>query len=784
MLTKPPRSSRIAIRLLVSRLLGLGSVGVVVGIGLLSLFWAYQQQTYVFDLYTASPDSASYLNGFSEPQHNDVNNFDYRWSTSESYVNLVYPSTPFEITFHAAALRPDDRPIEMQVIINGRETHLYALDNTPRDYTLRSRLISFGPQGLQIAFKPLSTFQTNSSDGPEEHGIALSWIEVRQATSRFGPALPPPFIIAWWLVLSLAPLGLVALSKQPFKLALMLTGGSFGLIDLLYANNRVTSFRLRTDWLPFGILLVVLQIIALLAVRWLGRESWAGKGFRVPVWVWLLSGVLLMYSTTFSGQFSSSQEMQQLALTYNMVHLQPTSPIDVLLPDPLPGEFNPPHLGHGLAQSLLSVPFYGISRVLARALPSLPSARIGDNGLTVYAMLVASLLTALAMAGSLYWLLRQQGWHARTAGLTVALCGIATTQWAMSDYFLSENLDGLALLWLVGGAWLYSRKRYWGWAALSGFCLGLLTADQTFNLFLLPVVLVYFYRTRRRPVVTEALPIRQSLPAAPTRLLLPPPSSSTALETLTFRPGTYRKPPSKRQWRVRWQTYFRWQKVDQGWLLPLAIPLLIWLVWLAWYNLSCFGALLSPTPIGETSLSLWDKFYQWLINPATSIFWHNPVLLLAFAAVVIWWAYERIFMKWVSAILIVALLSRWLFANGTTEGWQMLAPLLPLALWLVAPLVEWVLYGELGKWEKRFLTSSLVLFGASSFLMQVTDSSHLPIASGLYADTPLAFFTLDLQTALRLLLAAEILLFLLSWKHVPFQRFLKRNQEQLSTQAS
>ena len=88
--------------------------------------------------------------------------------------------------------------------------------------------------------------------------------------------------------------------------------------------------------------------------------------------------------------------------------------------------------------------------MLARALPSLPSDRISDNGLTVYAMLVASLLTALAIAGSLYWLLRQQGWHTLTAGLTVALGSIATTQWAMSDYFFFQNLDGLALLWWWG----------------------------------------------------------------------------------------------------------------------------------------------------------------------------------------------------------------------------------------------------------------------------------------------------------------------------------------------
>ena len=265
-----------------------------------------------FASYTAVPNSANYLNGFSYPQHSDTLNLDYRWSTSESYVNLVYPSTPFEITFHAAALRPDNRPIEMQVIINGRETHLYALDNTPRDYVLRSRLILVWSKGLQIAFKPLSTFQIDGSDGPEEHGIARFWIEVRQATSRFGPVLPPPFMLAWRLILSLVPLGLVTLSKQPFKLALFLIGGSFGLVDLLYiipALLPAISIQLRTSWLPYGILLVVLQIIALLAVRWLGRESWAGRSFRLPVWVWLMSGLLLLYSTTFSGQFNSSQEM-------------------------------------------------------------------------------------------------------------------------------------------------------------------------------------------------------------------------------------------------------------------------------------------------------------------------------------------------------------------------------------------------------------------------------------------------------------------------------------------
>ena len=718
------------------------------------------------------------MTNFQPPQSSDQLGFSYRRTGAQSFVSLNYPSTPFEITFRAAALRPDNRPVEMQVSINGKDVRLFALDSQPREYVLRSRLVLFGTQGLDLAFRPRSTFLEQHGDQPVEVGVALDWIEVRQAASRFGPVIPPPFVMGWWLLIGALPLGLARLVGRPWRLGLIVAGASFLLLNLLYLLPG-PAIVMRLDWAQIGALLVILQVVTLWGVGFVSRLAWPGspKPLRIPGWLWMLTSLILLYGATAHGRLTSPQELQSLAFSYNLAHLQPAQPIDSLLPEPPAGMFNPSHAADGFSHALVTAPLYRIAQRLARGTPYLPDIGVTDTGLLPYLMTWSNLMLSVGTVGVLYWLLRRLGYRTVPTLLTCGLAGLTTSLWPMAHTFNKQSLEGLALLLAIGSAFLYREKFGRGWLVFCGFWLGLLVADQAPNWLLLPVFVAYFYLSQRSPASHPTDPALPSLPSGPVGLFLPAPSPPDQPDVeappATFRPNL-KADASRRKRSFRLPRppikldglRLKLKPADRRRLLTLCGPLLAWLIVVGWYNLAAFGSLWGGPTVNEFEMPWPTRIYAWLLSPAQGLLWRNPVLLAVVAGGLVWWRNARPLFKLIGAVGLVYLLGRLLWPWTGEAGWQLLEPLIGPFMLLVAPISEWAVGGiGLGRGERRLSAAILAATGTLGLVAQwLTLHDFSPaFAPDFYAANPFGSFAAAFQTTAALLAVGWLLLALLSY---------------------
>ncbi len=758
-------------------LVRLGLVVVTGGLGLFSMFWSYQVQTFTSRLELGQSTSAAHLSGFYPAEVNPDNGNSYRWTSAQSFVSLNYPSAPFEITFQAAAPRPDNRPVEMEVVINGKDLRLFAVDSQPRQYVLRSRLIIVGPQGLDIAFKPLLTFRQTGSELDREVGVTLDWIEVRQAASRFGPVIPPPFEMGWWVLVAWLPLGWVTLSGQSFKLGLVISLATFGLIDLLFWLPFSAPLT-RLNWATMGAGLALLQVVFLTAgARFRPKALWSIErpGLRLPLWVWLLVGLTLLYISTLSGRLLDRQELVENAFIYNLAHLNFAAPLDVLLPDPPAGSVNPVHATAGLARGLLGIPLYWAGRKLANSMPFMPGEWISDSGLTTFTQLAGSAVLVVGLLGLLYWFLLRLGYRFSIAAVTTGLFGTTTTFWLEAGQLSFRTLDALALLAALVAVWLYREQRGWWWPGMASLSLGVLITDDGLNLVLIPLFGYFFYRSDRLRLLRSE---PQPRPDHPTPPLMAPSLQLALIEpvpvalTTTFRPGVSQRTAGNWFWTGRVKHRLTWRLTvlrgtGQGWLLPFGVVVGLWLTGLFWYNLACFGSLFSPA---GASVPIWENIYYRLASPADGLVLRNPVILLAFAGGVFWWVAQPAFTRLVGLTGGLYLLVQLGFGEAGQPGWQILEPVIPLAFLLIAPLVETIApvrnFASPSKinLETRLIRYVLVAFSVLSLLSQLLKLAALqpPLAAQFYSATPFGAFAAAFQTTAGVLLVGWVLLFLLT----------------------
>ncbi len=715
---------------LLSSIIALG----ILGSGVVTIFWAYQVQTYTFRLDLGSEQDKAYLANFEPPETASDLSYTYRWSEAESYINLVYPSSPFELTFRAAAPRPDGVPVDLSVVLNGREVRRFALDEQPREYVLRSRLFNLGPSGLSISFKPHTTFTQATENGPREVGIALDWIEVRQAPSRFGPTIPPPFVLGWWLMVGALPLLLAPLAGQSFQRGLKLAALTFLLIDLLYLVPD-TARLLRLEWAQAGATLTLANTAFLLVWAVLGwrqpRRIFFQPRLRLPPGVWLAVGLALLYLATASGRLFYAHELQLMASNINVVKLRLAAPIDLWLPDPPPGQANPQFLERGWGFGLVASPLGWLGQRLARALPFLPSELVSESGLVACLLLTTNLLLGVALALALFWVARSLGYRAPVAlGLALVL-GVGTAEWRASRTFLSEPLTALCLL-LAFGLTLSDRRhrqhrpviprrrpplpalRLLGQPLfLAGLFLGLAVANDPLNLALAPVFAFYIYRGWRQEV-GPAPARRSSLAAPPVLPGLPAPNFSALgksgrelmlvsavlkpVAAPTFRPGVHPGQPSRlvrlaRKWRVRGIGQSYWG----GLFLRLSIgagPLFGWLALLLWHNLATNGSLFGPVSSGPgPGRPIWEKFYLAFFQPGEGLLATSPVLFLALPGLVGLARRQPSALKLIGAISLIYLLINLLRSDqpgpwNSPPAFYGLLPLLGLWLLPVGPVLE------------------------------------------------------------------------------------------------
>lgn len=757
---------------------------VVLIAGSVALLGAYQVQTYTHRLNIGSPEDAIYLSRFHPPEQNERLN--YRWSRRESFVALNYPSAPFEITFRASAYRPDDRPVELLLSINGKDVRRFALDSEPREYVLRSRLIVLSPEGVELSFQPLNVF---TDEKQRELGVALDWIEIRQAASRYGPVIPPLFVMGWWLLVAALPLGLAPWLRLPFRLGLALSAATFAGLSFLYLWAEPSRW-LREHWPQGGALLVLAQVVVLVAATLVIRRPALGllrqrpqpkRPWRLALPIWLAVGLGLFYLVTASGRLTSQAELQGMAAAATLVWQQPAAPLDRLLPEPPDGYSNPRYLNEGLIHTLLAAPFYQLGQRVARAMPFLPAPGVGSPGVIVAFLLLVNAGLGAALALALYWVVRLLGYGPRIALLLGLLLGVGTSSWLFARTFSNESFNALGLLLAVGSSLAYRSKlgsneqKNRGWLAFNGLWLGLLIANEPPLVVILPVFALYLYRPYLTALKIPLLAKKIALPATTPDLSLlttsaigskssfrPTPSAAEAEPT--FRPG---EEPASVGVKQKWHEAMKKERRKSvGLLLAWLGPLLVGPGVLGWYNWLRYGAIFGSVQEAKNQTPLWESLYQILVSPGTGVVFANPVVLLAFAGLGAFWAAHGSTARLIGAISLIYIGIVALRYQSPIPGepiFAALLPVLPLWLLLVAPLVERILSPQTVQQPRRirFELVALMGLGLLSLATQcntLLSSSSSALAFDFYRETTLARFMLNAQLTCGLLLIAWLVL--------------------------
>lgn len=639
---------------------------------LVALGLAYQLQPYSFRLDIGTPADNTYVARFYPEEHNP--DFDYRWSRRESYINLYYPGTPYELDFRAVAARPDGQPVEVEIIANGQSLGQVKLDGTPQVYSVHgNKPLIWGPEELALTFRSAQIFA--EPGGRDQLGFALDWIEVRAAKSKFfGLIVPPPFVLVWWLLLIGLGAALVWYAGLPRWSGWLVSGLTLTGICLCYALPE-QSRLLHTDWLltglQFGLGELVLVIGLLFWLKPSPKKSARPEFLQSPALV-LFCGLLLLYLATARGHMGYGDDVVMEAATANIAAGKPADPLNQWLSIPL--KDGVVHSKYGIGQSLLAAPFYAVASRAARALPFMLADPVGERGLITYIVLWVSALETALGGVALYWVVRLLSYRRWIAFVTGALLGVTTLVWHYARTFLSEPLVMLCLTVALGATLAYNKEKRLGWAVLIGFSLGLAVATRTFNLAIVPFFVLY--------------------------LLLDWWSSGPKLK-----PGI---------------------KLLVTWSAPFAA----WLALVLWWNWARFGTPFETGYGGELQsfdTPLLKGFYGQLFSPGKSLFLYNPVLVLAVAGLPFVWRSrlkrEITLLALLVSLVYVLLYSMWHdWQGGGVWGPRFLVPLLPLLLLPVAGLIE----GLAESWQGKrpgvagyCLTVLALLTVGLSFLVQL-----------------------------------------------------------------
>lgn len=623
------------------------------------LLIAYQIQPFSYYLDIGPGSDSTYVAQFYAPESNPQ--FDYRWSQTDSYINLYQTGTPYQLSFRAFTANPSQEKVELRVIANGQELGRVQVGSQPEVFTLRSSRLSWGPEDLTLTFRPTSTFAEPVKNGRTRLGVALDWVQVEPYRNRLGLIIPPPFQGLWWLLVVLWPLILTRLLG--IKLAgwrrYLLPGFNLLLISALLIIPA-TFPQMHTDWLLSGVQLGLIELGALvgwqLVGRWRQRELAQPKPGKAALWL-LLAGLACFYLASAKGRLSYGDDQIMEGVTAAMVAGQPAAPLTHFLPEPSTVVFSK----YGIGFSLVGVPFYVLGKWAADLFPFMFSQENGTAGLAVYILLFTNICLTVASVGLFHWLLRLLGFGRRSALATTALYGLGTMAWHYARTFMSEPLVAFCILFALVSGLKYLHNGSWRWAAWGGFMLGLAIAARLPNLALVPIFGLY----------------------------------------------------------LLWCWWERTGQLKQGMngavLKSLLIPAVVWLAgiafWLAiigWYNFARFG---SPFTTGYESEGFTTPFLTgfWglVFSPGKSVFFYNPVLFLGLFGWPFVFKALRSFAVLSLGIIGVYLVlySMWSeWWGGGVWGPRFLLPVVPLLLWPAA-----YLFAFLDDPEKRTRSWRFVL---------------------------------------------------------------------------
>ncbi len=607
--------------------------------GLLSglvLLLAFQFQPFSQTVDVGPGSDSTYLAQFYAPETNQ--DFDYRWSRAESYLNLYQTGTPYQVSFRALTAHPTLERVEVRLIANGQEIGRVQVGRSPEIFTVRSSRPIWGPEDLSLTLRVSSTFAEAGAGGRGKLGIAVDWVRVEPYRNRLGLIIPPPFQWLWWLGVVMWFFGANRLLRLGLKgwqvyLPPALTLGL--VVGLLVAP--ATARPMHTDWVLVGLQIGLVELS--LIGGWLVITSCRQKHLprtNLPraTLLLLLVGLACLYLASAKGRLSYGDDQIMQGATAAIVAGRPTAP----LTDFLPGPNQPFYSKYGIGLSLVGIPFYLLGNAAADLFPFMLSQRNGTAGLSVYILLLTDLLLTVASVYLFYWWLRLVGAGQWAALVTTALYGVGTMTWHYARTFMSEPLVVFCLLFALVSCLKYRQTGSWRWAAWGGFIVGLSIATRLPNLACIPFFGLYLLWAwwERADRLKAGLSI-----ARLKSLLLPA---------------------------------FVW-----------SLGIIFWLTIVGWYNYTRNGALLDSGYGGETfDTPFLTGFWGLFFSSGKSLFIYNPVLLLGLVGLVAAFRRQRAVTLLVLAIVGYHVLtySVWsIWWGGGVWGPRYLLPIVPFLLW-------------------------------------------------------------------------------------------------------
>jgi 4-amino-4-deoxy-L-arabinose transferase-like glycosyltransferase len=628
---------------------GLIILGAIAGLVLI-----YSVQPYRLRVDFGTPQDVTYTARFYPAENNPA--FNFRWSRRESFLNVPYPGSPFEIRLRLGAPRPTPVPVELVISANGVEISRLQLDGEIKEYNLRSNVLVWGGTDLALSFKVVPTFaEGTGTNNRQDLGVVLDWVEVESARNRLGLSIPPPLVVLWWLGVALLPFLLNIWLGLRRQIAMILVIITYLIIILLYLIPA-TAENLRSNWLIIGLQIITAQLVIFLGLKlFVTRHSSLIP--RLPTSLLLFLGLMFLYLATGRGYMSYGDDIAMYAATMAIADGNATESLNRYLNFPT----DPPEYSkYGIGQSLIGLPFYWLGSGLAKALPFMPGG-LERGFVTLFILLTNAFVTAGATV-ALYWLVQSLGygrWIAFTVGV---MLGGLSMAWHYSRTFLSEPLAMLCLT-VAMAAQVEAVKpeakynKRWFWLALAGFALGLAAATRSFNAALLPFfglhLLVYCYKSGWRQIVLSMI----------------------------------------------------------AWIVPLGF----WLGIVGWYNAVRFGSILETGYRSEVegfTTPLFTGLYGLLFSTGKSIFLFSPVLVLGIIGLGWFWR-GRVAHTLLMAMIVLA----HLFIYGTWYDWEgggvwgtrFLLPVFPFVVAWSAPVWAYWLEWRTRNWQKA--VSGIIVVG-------------------------------------------------------------------------
>lgn len=141
---------------------------------------------------------------------------------------------------------------------------------------------------------------------------------------------------------------------------------------------------------------------------------------------------------------------------------------------------------YALGFSLVMIPLILIGYILANFAPQVPTETL----VAFFASSTNSIITALTCLG-VYLFAKELSFSKKNAFILALLYGFGTTAWHYSKSSFSEPTQSMSLLFTLYYAFKYRRDLNKLYFILSAIFLGLFILAKTFNIFFLPVILLY-----------------------------------------------------------------------------------------------------------------------------------------------------------------------------------------------------------------------------------------------------------------------------------------------------